>query len=239
MMTKNLDCPDYLKFCRIFAANGITIGKIVHSSVDEDHPTGVYKHFSRINHSCNPNTVVEWEEESLRMEVRAVRRIKKGEELTGNYMGDLVGTRKERLAMLEMNWYFKCGCEVCSLTGKERKMNDKVRKFIVRQLERLDPGMIHKNNLSTMLGDYLEVLVACYTIETEAMVELPMLLCECHMIYQAVKLMKIQWACPGHLQKSLEERLGENFLDAMDREAMTVAAVLGRSVVEEVKKMLE
>ena len=29
--------------------------------------------------------------------------IKKGEEMTGNYMGDLVGTRKERLAMLEMN----------------------------------------------------------------------------------------------------------------------------------------
>ena len=65
MMTDNLDCPDYLRFCRIFAANGITIGKIVHSSVDLEHLTGVYKHFSRINHFCNPlNTVVEWEKES-------------------------------------------------------------------------------------------------------------------------------------------------------------------------------
>jgi SET domain-containing protein len=50
--------------------------------------------FSRINHSCNPlNTVVEWEKESHRIEVRAVRMIKKGEELTGNYLEDLVGTR--------------------------------------------------------------------------------------------------------------------------------------------------
>ena len=146
-------------------------------------------------------------------------------------MGDLVGTRKERLAMLEMNWYFQCGCEVCSLTGKERKMNDKVRKFIVRQLEKLDPGLIRKNNLSTMLSEYIEVLAACYTIETEAMVELPMLLCQCHMIYQAVKLMKVKWICPDHLRKT--------FLDVLDEEAITVAEVLGRFVVEEARKMLE
>ena len=47
--------------------------------------------------------MVEWEKESLRMEVRAVRMVKKEEELTGNYLGDIVGIRKERLAMLEMS----------------------------------------------------------------------------------------------------------------------------------------
>ena len=89
-------------------------------------------------------------------------------------------------------------------------MNDKVRKFIVRQLEKLDPGLIYKTNLSTMLllSEYLELLAACCTIETEAMVELPMLLCHCHMIYQAVKLMKVKWICPDHLRKTFIERLG-------------------------------
>ena len=59
-----------------------------------------------------------------------------------------------------------------------------------------------------MLGENLEVLEACFTIKTEAMVELPMLLCQCYMIYQAVKLMKVKWICPDHLRKTFMERLG-------------------------------
>jgi hypothetical protein len=44
-----------------------------------------------------------------------------------------------------------------------------------------------------MLDEYLdEVLEDCYTIETKAMAELPMLLCQCHMICTAIQLTKME-----------------------------------------------
>ena len=171
------DCPDldYVKFCNIFAANAIAVGKIFHNGCKKEKLTGVNKLFSRINHSCKPTTVVDWEIDSSMIEVRALRNIGKGEELTGNYLGELAGVRKERMKVLERNWFFQCQCEVCSLVGWERRINNNTRKFILTQLDQLDPDQADKNNLADMLRDYLEVVAACYTIETEAMVELSLI----------------------------------------------------------------
>jgi len=240
MLTGSLDCqdPDYIKFCNIFAANAITIGEISQNSLGIDQIAGVYKQFSRINHSCNPNTVVDWASETLEMEVRAVRNIERGEELTGNYMGELGGARKERMARLEKNWFFQCQCEVCNLLGLEREANDKTRKFILKELDRLDPELVNKKNLPRMLSDYLEVLAACYTIEMESMVELPMLLSQCHLVYRAVKDMGLKWNCSVKARKILMERHGDMFVDMLDKEAMSVARVLGKTMEKAIENIL-
>ena len=240
MLTGSLDCqdPDYIKFCNIFAANAITIGEISQNSLGMNQIAGVYKQFSRINHSCNPNTVVDWESDALEMEVRAIRNIEKGEELTGNYMGELGGTRKERMSMLEKNWFFLCQCEVCNLTGLESEVNDKTREFILKELDRLDPELVNKKNLSRMMSDYLEVLAACYTIETESMVELPMLLSQCHLVYRAVRDMGLRWKCSSKARKILMERHGDMFIDMLDKEAISLARVLGKTMEIAVRNIL-
>ena len=233
------ECPDpeYDKFCRIVGANGI--------SSDDKELNGVYGLFSRINHSCIPNVSVEWV--LLEMEVRAVRTVRKGEELVFNYVGvlGLGGTWKDRNDLLQRNWYFDCKCQVCSLTGKEREMNDQARKLIVSQMEKIEKktkdatkkNLNPKVYLSTTLSDLLETLAACY--ENQVIFELPMLLCHCHMTYQIAKSAGIKWNCPGGVMKTLTDKLGENFLEELEKNTMDATIVLDRSKKEFVRQMLD
>ncbi|KAH8995418.1 hypothetical protein EDB92DRAFT_1846833 [Lactarius akahatsu] len=65
---------------------------------------------SRINHSCAPNALFRWNEEMFAAEVRALRPIRRGEEVTMCYVPELEGyaSRQERLRDA---YGFTCTCE--------------------------------------------------------------------------------------------------------------------------------
>jgi len=73
----------------------------------EQH-NSVFERYSRLNHSCNRNTVGQLGEDGTH-QVRAVRRINKGEELTVSYLEGKLGIREERQAVFQK----KMGICVC------------------------------------------------------------------------------------------------------------------------------
>ena len=91
---------------------------------------------SRINHSCAPCVVWSWVEgQPLAKEVRAVRDIRAGQEITANYIDSYEATFApclERQARLE-HWKFVCSCEVCGACEEERRRSDEVRRSIALQ----------------------------------------------------------------------------------------------------------
>ena len=78
---------------------------------------GVSLKFSRFNHSCRPNAEWFWNEDTNTQDVRAVRRIKEGEEITVRYT--ILWSREERLTELKNNFNFDCHCDACDLTKEQ------------------------------------------------------------------------------------------------------------------------
>ncbi|KAK0488433.1 hypothetical protein IW261DRAFT_1439334 [Armillaria novae-zelandiae] len=78
--------------------------------------TGVWDKLSRLNHSCSPNVCRKWNTASFSMQIRAVRDIKEGEELTTAYCAILhpAAERQTDLAA----YGFRCTCAACSDPSK-------------------------------------------------------------------------------------------------------------------------
>jgi SET and MYND domain-containing protein len=72
---------------------------------------------SMLNHSCEPNCAITLSSQRGCMEVRTVRRVKAGEELTISYIDMLdpanVETEARRLAIME-RYRFMCDCPRCT-----------------------------------------------------------------------------------------------------------------------------
>ena len=82
VLNTNFDChedPEYAKFCRIVTANDISVNNKADPGDVDLGLDVVYKQFSRINHSCSPNSFAECEAGSATHSVRAGKMIKKGE----------------------------------------------------------------------------------------------------------------------------------------------------------------
>lgn len=93
-------------FCKL-AINGIEIHDYTRSSIG----MGLYIGGSVFNHSCNANAVTIFHGNELI--VRALRKIKKGEEITTSYIQQMQPTHLRRQELLE-SYYFECLCEMCS-----------------------------------------------------------------------------------------------------------------------------
>ncbi|KAK1224472.1 hypothetical protein PQX77_012646 [Marasmius sp. AFHP31] len=72
---------------------------------------GVFKNISRINHSCRPNACYRWDMVSFSMQIRAVRHMAKGEEITIPYI-DVLLPASTRQRQLEP-YGFQCSCLSC------------------------------------------------------------------------------------------------------------------------------
>ena len=84
---------------------------------------GVSIKASRINHSCCPNSI---DCHGSIKEVRAMKHIKKGEEITLSYIINSYDSKAVR--EIELNyWHFKCSCNACKLTGERLLMNEQIR----------------------------------------------------------------------------------------------------------------
>ena len=81
---------------------------------------GVYLQMSRVNHSCRPNAEIS-DSDSNTADLRALRKIKEGDEITICYIDDDKSqwTREERRGDLKSVYNFDCACEGCDMTEEE------------------------------------------------------------------------------------------------------------------------
>ena len=90
---------------------------------------GLFIESSRMNHSCLPCVEMSMDE-GKETEVRSVREIEEGEEITVSYLKtSLLLPKKERSERLDY-WGFICSCKLCLLSEEESRKNDAERKRV-------------------------------------------------------------------------------------------------------------
>ncbi|KAI0050091.1 SET domain-containing protein [Auriscalpium vulgare] len=94
-----------------------------------DDYCGVFKSICRVNHSCSPNAHTRWDADTFAGELRAVRSIAAGEEITFPYT-DILVPRHERQEFLLRRYKFTCKCPACSLPPAAQARNDQARTHI-------------------------------------------------------------------------------------------------------------
>ena len=122
-MSKNSICPEnILKIYGVYRTNSFE--------------NGVALNFARFNHSCCSNAEAMWNEEENSSEIRAVSKIKMGEEVTLTYNWKQLAMKdvKTRQDNLWYNWGFKCCCDVCQ---EEIKAEDKTYKIYEKLQEEI------------------------------------------------------------------------------------------------------
>ena len=113
---KSSQSAEIIDALAIFLANNVAMGK---------GGSGVFEHYSRINHDCNPNVNNVWNSTIEKLTVHAVRQINKGEEITTSYVDSTCRTRQQRQKELD-NWDFVCSCKCC--TGPNATASERRRK---------------------------------------------------------------------------------------------------------------
>ena len=133
------------------------------------YDNGVFLRLSRFNHSCRPNTEYFWNTdlEVWAQDVRTVREVRAGEELTVCYRSFWPGNRKERRR--DMSYYgFDCCCEGCDVTEEEEEEeNQACEQFRQLQLkiQRL-PAERSRKDLEEELTCLKDMFTLCRQIKT-------------------------------------------------------------------------
>ena len=94
---------------------------------------GVYLRMSRFNHSCQPNAEIFANQDANdATDVRALRNIKEGEEITICYTDSdkSLWSREERRAELKHVYNFDCNCEGCTMRDEQiQEENENIAAF--------------------------------------------------------------------------------------------------------------
>ena len=104
--------------------------------------SGIVLRASRINHSCDNNSMHCWDEATGDVQIHAIKDISEGEEITTNYIGRGF-TRSERQEKLQTTFNFKCACELCSLSDEASAAIDH-KALRLRELWTLLKDVPHK-----------------------------------------------------------------------------------------------
>merc|ERR1719158_660767 len=183
---ENPDGSEGEKIERIFEGNAIEDGRF--------QCTALYPTIPRINHSCVPNAVWSWVDgHSLLKEVRAIRNISTGEEITANYIDSYEATFascEDRQTRLQY-WNFVCSCEVCSSPLEERARNDEVRRTISLQHE-LIPRYMEGWNVERAMVAARTKLDLMLSLELEMKTTLPSALLE---LWEMARIAQEQGGC--------------------------------------------
>ena len=92
---------------------------------------GVFLKMSRFNHSCHPNAAMVCHFNNAQ-DVRALRKIKQGEEITICYTGcnESLWSREERRAELKNVYNFDCNCGGCEMAEEQiEQENENIAAF--------------------------------------------------------------------------------------------------------------
>ncbi|KAE8453013.1 hypothetical protein EG329_012200 [Mollisiaceae sp. DMI_Dod_QoI] len=88
----------------------------------------VFPGISRINHDCVPNAQGNWSEGLGRFNVHATRDIRRDEEVSLSYLGDVAALRDARWGKLKDGYGFECGCEACDLGSDVGRKGERRRE---------------------------------------------------------------------------------------------------------------
>ena len=139
-----LHCMGETKILNVFRMNCIHV---------DETSFGLYLTISRVNHSCCPNSV---DCRGSVKELRAMKHIRKGEEITMSYIVNNWDTQMSRRRELRY-WQFVCECDACSLSGGDLKTNENIRKEIIKTDEEVSKFVSDiiavQNNAANMSED--------------------------------------------------------------------------------------
>ena len=121
---------------------------------------------SMINHSCDPNSW--WTFNGRELQMRAVRDISAGEEMTISYI-TISGSYNNRQESLLTGWGFKCLCTLCEMGQMGPKEGHLRTKLLAMHYQEQDTnnGMSLSNTPLRRPGsDLIQVLLLVKSIKT-------------------------------------------------------------------------
>jgi hypothetical protein len=128
------DGPDEAKTAEgIWLANNYT-----YSDIDDQEGEAVYPLRSRINHSCKPNSIGVYNQDTGRGEVRLASAVAAGEEISISYLALLcAGSCAQRRASLLETHLFECLCTACTHATVTRQTESDKRRVRIAELHAL------------------------------------------------------------------------------------------------------
>lgn len=87
----------------------------------------LFPRVSRINHACRPNANAKFIPRTLLMEIRALRDVVPGEEISISY-GEVDLKYADRQRLYSGNWGFTCTCDLCTAGEAEVRESDERRE---------------------------------------------------------------------------------------------------------------
>lgn len=118
----------------------------------------VYKNIALANHSCVPNAEYQWHVESKQGVLRAVADIVPGEEITISYI-DIV-PHKQRQQKLKQCFDFVCACNLCNMSKKHRREEDKrIRETNILEMTLFNNFHELRHDLNSAFAKYQRLAV--------------------------------------------------------------------------------
>ena len=122
----SLDLEEGAKVVAIFNTNSFGCNAI-------ENGAGIFLKPSRLNHSCLPNAIFDWNDLLGELTIHAQRDIAAGEEVTIPYVG-LLQSRVVRRSQLQRNWGFCCRCRACELADGPSRIASCERRIRLGEL---------------------------------------------------------------------------------------------------------
>ncbi|KAF8346579.1 hypothetical protein F5887DRAFT_1073256 [Amanita rubescens] len=137
MGMKPEDCAEFFKLTNCGTEEHPILGIMSTNSICAKRMPGVYagryagvcRDLSRVNHSCSPNATCRWILKDIMYELRALRPIKKGEQIFISYV-PLLQSCSDRQEKLQSQYNFACSCPSCSLPPSEISRSDIRRNLL-------------------------------------------------------------------------------------------------------------
>ncbi|XP_077136368.1 histone-lysine N-methyltransferase SMYD1 isoform X2 [Ranitomeya variabilis] len=125
---------------------------------------GIFPNLCLVNHNCWPNCTVIFN--NGKIELRALGKINKGEELSVSYV-DFLNLSEERRKQLKKQYYFDCTCEHCTKGTKDDLLlaikdgDDKPAENVVKEVVQFSKNTLEKIDKARAEGSYHEVVKLC------------------------------------------------------------------------------
>jgi hypothetical protein len=117
---------EFVQFTMVIRFNSVELNPPCEdgSGPGADYGHGLFETACRMNHSCKPNCVWITSQDGRAKEVRAIKTIEEGEELTIDYVGETLEPIPHRRKELLVTKGFTCQCDRCSAK------HDDTRRFL-------------------------------------------------------------------------------------------------------------
>lgn len=109
----------------------------LHDGGQDDAYMCLFPSVARINHACRPNAHARFVPKTLLMEIKALRDIQVGEEISISY-GRVDLKYAERQALYKDGWNFACTCNSCMAPKGQRAKSDHNRARFAQLRKMLD-----------------------------------------------------------------------------------------------------